>query len=206
MDYQTHIAKSSVASALQQLSVGIKTSNLKVDEVIQVVTKPHGVRASAKVDKGHLILVPETHKIIALAKSECIGRDHSLSVSFEEDIGTKDFTLFLAPQVSSEFVCPAWHVEKTADRALANMAWKPITTSVFTIVELPECAKASAKATGKDHASTHKLKVPTLVNTKALKAGDTLMVYQEMKTAKREPVVLSAGQVVAKKMKLTRQK
>ena len=195
---------------MQQTALASNTSTLKLEAAIEVLKKPIGVRTSDKIEKGQLILVPDTAKILALKPGDGVsqGRDNNLSVSIEPQPKFQTrVDLFLAPSVSNDVVCPAWFVEKTKDKALANMVWKPNTTNVVCVTTLPETAKAPAKhALKQDLASDVKVAIPILINVKALKAGERLLVFEDKKVEKRPPNVLSAGQAISKRIKSAKKK
>ena len=129
--------------------------------------------------------------------------------------GLGDVRFSLVPFFSKEMPCPAWVVRTTDKADQANMEWRSMVVSEVTVAEAPKQFTKAKVAGTKVKVSTksppeavqqqapgkeHELKAPVMINIKAIKADEELLLYRSSKR-KVEEKQTSQGQKVAKLMR-----
>ena len=94
--------------------------------------------------------------------------------------GSIPYRLFLAPAVSTTMLAPLWCITETNVLEEANVLWSTVVVEVMTCVELwvgcPIMTKRIRLAYEEDTCSAW-VRIPVLLNTKALSRGGVLRVY-----------------------------
>ena len=122
-----------------------------------------------------------------------------------------DVRFSLVPIFSKEFPCPAWAVRTTDRLDMANVEWRSMVVSEVAVAEAPmqfvrakapcpkvkvstksapdstrsapDSTKSAPDSTAQQQApgQEHQLKVPVLINQKAIKTDEELLVYRAPK-------------------------
>ena len=202
LDYKMAILRAQTLSALHEASAKL---HRELESKFEVMSKPKCVKASASIAKLSLCLVPETAKILAFSSKfkNSPPSDPALQVHFDPII-EKDGRVFLQPNTSADFVCPAWHVEKCTSKASANMQWTTMVVNLYNIVEMFDGAKLPSGKQRKDAAGSVKVTIPVLTNHKDIKKGEHLVIFQEKQKTTEKRTALSLGVVVGEAIKKTK--
>ena len=183
MDHSAHQAKEFHIARVKGMIVDelceLTSKHVKNYEHLELFTKPHkSVIATARVEKGKLVLVPASTKITH-------GNDGNLLVA---EVSSERF--WIAPHTSlpgtkssSPFLAPYWFVQKQADPELVNM-------------------EVQAMKVKKDHIGTFTFQV--MKNIKTLQPDDVLYVLDKdkAKSSDKDKAKSSPSEQKAKRTKV----
>jgi len=176
-----------------------------------ILEKPsRAVRVKQAMAKGALCLIPEPRPAIKVrhpntqppaAKHFKIGLSSQVLSTYM--LLGYGYEFYVVPNVSKDFVCPAFHVETTASADSANMAWTYFPVTVCIVLQVPAATRQSLNQDS--FGAEHKVEVPVLVNTKALLADDNLCFFQAPvpQAAKKRAEVVTISKVQQKRAKIT---
>ena len=156
------------AAAKSMITIAFDAASEK-NPAIRIQLKPRtAVFAEVSVAANKIALTPFTPKIIITQKTI----PNSIEIKSPIDIGDK--RIFLQSYTNEESVVPYWFIRITNEESEA------------TLVEKSKIVEIKAGLTKKDGGSIQ-VTLPTLVNRKAIKAGDELTLYRAPapKVAKR---------------------
>ena len=215
-EYCVHVAKLRIMSALH--AAAGSTSDA-VDNIVVLEKPKRTVVAKHALALSTLMLVPNALRIStqAVTEDDAVLRISPVSIDIPQSWQMpclRDVRFSLVPFFSKEMPCPAWAVRTTDRLDMANMEWRFMVVSEVAVAEAPlqfvrakvACPKvkvstksapdptAQQQAPGQEH----ELRVPVMINHKAIKADDELVMYRAPKrTVERPP----ASVKVAKFMK-----
>ena len=163
--YKESLVKSYLAVALASLPRALGTPKLRVQ------LKPHkAVFCESNYAIGKLALVPESSRIMAVPETSDPPGSGLLCKTDDFDLG-KSF--YVMPQFASNFASVAWAIRAVDEATEANMRVQYKVSSVC-VAQKP---KSSSSKHNPDSSVT--VELPVLVNHKAIKIGDELLVYRE---------------------------
>ena len=126
----------------------------------------------------------------------------------------RDVRFSLVPFFSKEMPCPAWAVRTTDKADMANLEWRSMVVSEVAVTEAPKQFTQAKAGSSKVKVSTksapdgtvqqqapgkeYELRMPVMINVKAIKADDELSMYRAPKRKVERP---PASVKVAKLMK-----
>ena len=192
--------KGLIFSALGTLMQSLEQRHPVVDAV-QMLQKPRRmVRAARFIPAGGLVLSPDTMslKVVSLDTLDDSDMPYNGSVRVELQPSCKENSFWLAPATAKDGLAPLWFCTATEDDRQRNMEWGTFNVQALfgcdyiggpTLAErkrrtIGKSAKSSSSTVSDDVATTW-VKIPVLVNSKPLAAGDELFVFRN-KRPKRE--------------------
>ena len=214
-EYIVHVAKLRIMSALH--AAAASTSDA-VDNIVVLEKPKRTVVAKHALALSTLMLVPNVLRISTQEAAERPGAD-SGQVSVDIPASWKmpclrDVRFALVPFFSKEMPCPAWAVRTTDKADMANMEWRLMVVNEVAVAEGPKQFTRATAACTKFKVSTksapdatvqqqapgkeHELRVPVMINVKAIQEEGELLLYR---APKRKIVGPPASVKVAKLMK-----
>ena len=210
--------KGLIFSALGTLMQSLEQRHPVVDAV-QMLQKPRRmVRAARFIPAGGLVLSPDTMslKVVSLDTLDDSDMPYNGSVRVELQPSCKENSFWLTPASVKDGLAPLWFCTATEDDRQRNMEWGTFNVQALfgcdyiggpTLAErkrrtIGKSAKSSSSTVSDDVATTW-VKIPVLVNSKPLAAGDELFVFRN-KRPKREiqPEALTVTRIM-KMQKIT---
>ena len=199
--YSVHVAKLRIMSALHAAAA---TTLDTVDKVVVLEKPKRTVVAKHALAVSTLMLVPNVVRISTQEAAEKSGDDAGqVFVEIPESWNMpclRDVRFSLVPLFSKEVPCPAWAVRTTDKADVANLEWRSMVVSEVAVTEAPKqfmqakaaCTKvkgSSKSATSQQHApgKDHELRVPVMINIKAIRADDELLMYRAPKRKVERP-------------------
>lgn len=211
-EYSAHVAKLRIMSALHAAAASAPDA---VDNIVVLERPKRSVVAKHALALSTLMLVPNALRI---STHEAADKGDSGQVSVDIPKSwqmpcLRDVRFSLVPFFSKQMPCPAWAVRTTDKIDMANMEWRSMVVSEVAVAEAPKqfkgCTKVKARVSTKSaHNATghaegapgkeHELRVPVMINAKAIKPDGELLVYRAPKRKVEGP---PASVKVAKLMK-----
>ena len=190
--------KGLIFSALGTLMQSLEQRHPVLDAV-QVLQKPRRmVRAARFIPAGGLVLSPDTMslKVVSLDTLDDSDMPYNGSVRVELQPSCKENSFWLGPAMTKDGCAPLWFCTATEDDRQVNMQWGTFNVQALfgcDYIGGPTLAERKRRTTGKsaksstvsDDVATTWVKIPVLVNSKPLAAGDELFVFRN-KRPKRE--------------------
>ena len=202
--YMKHVAQIRIMSALHAAAASASDA---LDNIVVMEKPKRSVVARHALALSTLMLVPNALRVATeeIGGSKPVGRpaDDSAEKVFVDIPDSwkmeclRDERFSLVPFFSKEVPCPAWAVRTTDKQDLANMEWRFMVVSEVAVAEAPKhfikpkvggpkvkvSTKSSPEEVNQQHAPgmEHELRVPVMINAKAIKADDELFVYRAPK-------------------------
>ena len=202
--YSVHVAKLRIMSALHAAAA---TTSDAMDKVVVLEKPKRSVVAKHALALSALMLVPNVVRITTQEAGEKSG-DHEGQVYIQIPESwnmpcLRDVRFSLVSLFSKEMPCPAWAVRTTDKADLANLEWRFMVVSEVAVTEAPKqfeqakagctkvkvSTKSAPNATSQQQApgNEHELRVPVMINNKAIKADDELFLYRAPKRKVERP-------------------
>jgi hypothetical protein len=182
--------KGLVLHALGSLALSIDT-HFKPWATVDIFSKPSRKVVALNVSPiGVVVLGPDTTGLKVVPREDThADQDGSVEVVLEPEDPKNRFVL--TPAAAAENVSPLWCIATTENEDEANMSW--IKCAVSCVIGMdyegkprPQATKGRKKIPRKSEESTNPedeatervVKIPVLINHKALQKGDTLLLYK----------------------------
>jgi len=217
------LQKGQVIGALGVLA-GLCEKASPLNDLLVIHTKPRTKVVTAKAcDVGRLVLVPETLNIkanevepgaLAATFVGGFGPDGTLEVQLQN--GGK-FRYSLAPMTSAKCMAPLWFVKASAVAEECNVEWATYDVHSITAADFrpgacgttpkdPLPAKRLTKKTQQgptpeEDAFSEVVRVPVLINTCSLEAGQEIVVYRAPEAKKKRQTEAITYAALAKRGK-----
>ena len=188
---QTMIVKGQILAAVGHLASAVDL-NFKHPACLTVYSKPvRAVKMNSNVPVGGLVLSPDSVNVKVTSDLSSFDASAAVRVTVEPNPLPDQYD-FLAAATATDMMSPLWCVQTTTEEGDANMTWSKYevqSVTGFDYIGRPNPAKLQGKSVIKGKSSLPAgdveqqgistiVSIPLLINRRALKKGESLLVFK----------------------------